>query len=805
MPAARAAGRGEYNTRQKALGGNGNEGDVLRKRAATSNVARQLVRTGRLLAVSRNGRRVAVAIALGLGLTGVWLLGDGPTTRASAAASKIPPTITLMEMLRPKDPTASRAPRPHIEAPGPDEPLRLVADTMHYDRTTGTAAARGQVQINYGPYVVTADEVTYNARADTLTATGNVRLVEPNGNVVESEHITLSNHFREGFVRALTVYLTNEAQILAESGERHEGNVNIFHDVIYTRCRRCVDENGVPLWQIRSRKVTHVEDEATIYHEDATFEIFGRPIVRLPRFSHPDPSVRRKSGFLIPRFVASDEFGFGVEVPYYWNIAPNKDFTFSPVITSEQGPLLKGEWRHRVENGEYSISGAGIYQLDRQAPPGDRRFRGGVRSIGEFDITDNWVWGWDGTLTTDDTFLRRYKVDDRTDIVSQLYLTGLEGRNYFTARAYHFKGLLKDDDNDLMPQALPYAFHSYTFTDPVLGGQLGIDTKHFNIVRVDGTDSTRVVSDLHWKNRMVNGYGQVITPFAHLRGDLYTADNLPGVADDSDTVARLLPKAGLDVRWPFVSYGQSVQHIIEPVAQVIAATNETDLSRIANEDSIVLEFDPTNLFLDDKFTGIDRYEGGTRANVGVNYTMLFDGGRFARFSAGESFHLAGKNSFEPGSGLDTDRSDFVTSVAVQLHEDLLLSSTMRFDEDTLDLERHDLGAVGRFHRLSAAVNYTDVEAAPRYGRLTAEEQIDALVSVDLGRGWRIFGGTRYDIEEDRQLRNLVGIGFDCDCFAMEITYREDFTNDRDIDTDRSVFVMFHLKTLADTGVGTPLD
>ena len=85
----------------------------------------------------------------------------------------------------------------------------------------------------------------------------------------------------------------------------------------------------------------------------------------MPYFSAPDPTVKRKTGVLIPSVSSSSIYGAALEVPYYWALAPDYDVTFSPMITTKQGPLLQGEFRQRLLNGAYSIRAAGIDQLDK--------------------------------------------------------------------------------------------------------------------------------------------------------------------------------------------------------------------------------------------------------------------------------------------------------------------------------------------------------------------------------------------------------------------------------------------------------
>lgn len=138
----------------------------------------------------------------------------------------------------------------------------------------------------------------------------------------------------------------------------------------------------------------------------------------LPYFSTPDPTVKRKSGFLMPAFTTYSAYGIGVEVPYYFALAPDYDVTFNPRFTSKQGVLLQGEFRQRLSNGAYQIRLYGIDQLDPGAfagQPGDRQFRGGVETKGQFALNDKWTFGWDGVLLSDYYFMSDYRLAQYKD------------------------------------------------------------------------------------------------------------------------------------------------------------------------------------------------------------------------------------------------------------------------------------------------------------------------------------------------------------------------------------------------------
>jgi LPS-assembly protein len=453
-----------------------------------------------------------------------------------------------------------------------------------------------------------------------------------------------------------------------------------------------------------------------IYFEDARLEFFGRPIAYFPYMSTPDPTVKRKSGFLAPLFQSNpSKYGFAVDIPYFIALAPNYDMTITPKLTTRQGPLLQTEWRHRLLNGAYSIRAAGIFQLDKDAflrpggppTPGYRDFRGSVETSGKFSITNNWTWGWDGILVTDKTFkqdynLLRYRSFNQpqtlgtvTEGISQLYLAGRGERSHFDSRAIHYFGFSESDVQRQLPVIHPVLDYSNVAGQPMHGGEvrykvnitsLSRDEASFNAVSPTAATAnlcapttadpavktptncllrgipgsySRVSAEVSWRRNIVDSHGQVFTPFASVQADAATMSvgNQPGVANfitTGDTeLARAMPTVGLQYRYPFIGVQSWGTQTIEPIAQIIVRPNERQIGRLPNEDAQSLIFDDSNLFRVDKFSGYDRVEGGGRLNAGVQYTAQFNRAGFVNALFGQSYHLFGLNSYAVGDITNT--------------------------------------------------------------------------------------------------------------------------------------------------------
>jgi LPS-assembly protein len=588
--------------------------------------------------------------------------------------------------------------------------MLVQAREIDYDYANHRVAAVGNVQIYYGGATLQADKVVYDENTRRLHAEGNVRLTEEDGKVTYGDIMDLSDDYRNGFVDSLRLDTPDQTRMAAARAERSSGNFTVFHNGVYTACAPCKDDpKKPPLWQVKAARIIHDQNEKMIYFEDASLEFWGHPIAWMPYFSAPDPTVKRKTGVLIPSVSSSSIYGGAIEVPYYWALAPDYDATFSPKITTKQGPLLQGEFRQRLINGAYSIRAAGIYQLDKDyfAPaagtfaPGYRNFRGSVESSGQFALTDKWIWGWDGLAMTDKTFLQdysprlsRYTANDpfltgTSEGVSQLYLTGKGNRSYFDARSIYYLGFSTADAQSQIPVIHPVVDYNYIFDHPVLDGQLGYNINFTSLSRqranfdpitvsamTGGTCTqtanpaikttancvlhgipgiySRFSAEVNWKRSVTDSLGQVFTPFASVRADAaaMSINSEPGVSNFINTgdsnLVRGMPTVGLEYRFPFIDVTSWGTQTVEPIAQVIARPNEPQVGRWPNEDAQSFVFDDSNLFSVNKFSGWDRVEGGGRANYGLQYTAQFNQGGFVNALFGQSYSLFGTNSFAQG-------------------------------------------------------------------------------------------------------------------------------------------------------------
>ena len=377
-------------------------------------------------------------------------------------------------------------------------------------------------------------------------------------------------------------------------------------------------------------------------------------------------------------------------------------------------------------------------------------------------------------------------------------------------RFYETGTLLRTQDPLADATVYPIIDYDYIFKNPIVGGELSFNSNIMALANADGTDSNRLIMQTAWRRQMIDRIGQVYTPFAQLRGDVYGVNEFADPAtgfESSGALVRGTAVGGAEYRYPFIGTTGSVAHVFEPIAQVIGRPDSVgvDQSEIPNEDAKSLVFDDTILFDIDKFSGYDRIETGTRANVGVRYTAQLPSGAYARAVFGESYQLAGQNSFDDNTGLGTRSSDYVSGLYLQAARYLSLVGQARFDQDTFDLMRTDLGSSASFGPVDLMVNYAEV--APESVTpdvITPETKNDDQERRQeiVGRGalsltdtWALLASLRYDLQNEQTISDGVGVRFQNDCLTLAVTYEQSNIQDRDIEPEQRVMVSLALKYL----------
>ncbi len=660
-------------------------------------------------------------------------------------------------------------------------PVALVADRVSYDENTGELIAEGAVEVYHGERTLSASRIVYDSRAGRIRADGPLVLRDPGGSALLADAADLDPELRDGVVAGARALIADGAGTLAAvEGRRIDGRYTALSRATYSSCIVC-EAAPTPLWAIRADRVIHDEQERAVYYENPVFEVLGVPVAWLPFFSHPDPTVERRTGFLAPEFVNSTTFGQAIKTPYFIAIDPSRDLTLTPFPTTRDGAIVEGEYRQAFDAGRARLSGSlGLVDIrDGRGSSlqghvfGEGRFEAGGFGVDGLSLPPGTVAGYDLALASRDGYVRRYRFSDDDRLRSEGFVERYGMRDYFTFAGIYFQSQRADEPSGSIPVVLPEFTVREMAGRPVLGGDLAFEASGVALTRREGRDVRRLSVGSDWERTAILDMGLAVRGFAAARLDFYDVNDDPDGRDGRTT--RFAPHAGLEARYPLISRREGVAHIVEPVAQIVTAPNGLNADDIPNEDSLIVEFDETNLFDVNRFPGIDRVETGSRINLGMRYARIADDPLQLDASLGRTYRLSDETPFSAGSGLDESASDIVAALTVGWRPWVAVSSRLRFGDDG-EFARNEARAQLDLGRLRLETSYVFVNDDIVAGAVEDRSETAVGARLLLDRNWTVGGFVRRDLEQDRYVDASARLRFRNECAAIEVYVERDFTD-----------------------------
>lgn len=685
-------------------------------------------------------------------------------------------------------------PQSFFNAPiDPSAPTAVEAEELIFDSVRNIITARGDVVVRVSGYTISGNELVYRRANGEMNVQGNVRVIDPAGNVSESSVLSLTGGLRRTILESMTITASDGSRIRADSADFDEQLQSILVNADYAPCGECVDKKGRRIgWSISAAKLVQTSADGSISFEQPTLSLLGVPVAWLPYLWLPDLSNEALEKLPTPRLGYSEEMGLKVEVPVTVYSTRVTDVILTPTLVSRQGFLLGAEWVQRFDQGSFRIKASGLYQNEPNAfsqPDARREWRGAVQADGEMKPVEDWTVGFAYAAFSDSHYFKDYQLDVRRAAVNELYATHLTADTYVDMRLQQFNQLGSDKaSREQQGIALPNLRVNRTFKLAPGAGQVEVEGRMLGIYRerdyvtsVNGVPydygyaGTRMhaMAQASWQNQWIAG-GAVVTPFAGVRldgasyvrgtGNVFDPLAMPP-ADDS--LFGVTPIAALDVRYPLMARSPGMTHLVEPIAQLVYRGASSIQPGLTNEDSQSVVFDDTNLFSYNRFTGIDRQETGLRLNVGGRYLASFDDGNYLELVAGQSFQLAGVNAFADAnrqqaglaSGLDNGSSYAVLGAYGVLGDALKIGAKTQIDTSNFSVARAGLGIAYSRDGWSGALNYRYAEATPTTGNLGALHEAGAELSVPIDEYWSVSGNYYWDIAGNSWLQAGGGLAY----------------------------------------------
>ncbi len=700
-----------------------------------------------------------------------------------------------------------------------DREIAFEANELGYDSENEIVTASGDVVLRSGEESVRADAVSWDRRANMITASGNIRFVDRDGNVLYADTLSLSGDLRVGAMENMLLALREGGRLAARVGERDANGDVILSQASYSACA-VEDSEGcpkTPSWRIIAKRVVYDPDEKRVRFRGAQLELFGQPLIPLPGLVVTTDG-RPISGLTIPNLRISASNGVEISEGYYFSIAENQDLLVTGYTYTEAPPMISAQYRALTSLGAFQITGYAT--RSSRIPIGDstpedleqQDWRGYFFANGKFQLSPNWSVTSSIRVASDRTFLRRYDISRDDRLRSTVKVQRIDENSYLSIAGWATQTMRSDDPQGQVPIALPVIDYRRRMDDPFLGGKVELQANSLAITRTDGQDTQRAFASARWDMRRITPFGQEVTLTALVRGDVYHSSENERTLTDiyrgmEGWQTRGVAIGAIDVKWPFVGEFLGGTQVLTPRLQIVASPQIKNLA-VPNEDARAIDLEDSNLFALNRFPGYDRIEDGVRFTYGFDWQYTRPGIK-VKTTIGQSYRLTSDPTLLPdGTGLSDRSSDFVGRTEVRFHDFVKLTHRFRLDKDSLAVRRNEFDAAIGTDRTYLEVGYLRLnrDISADIEDLQDREELRLAGRVAFAKYWSIFGAGVVNLtnrDEDptftadgfEPLRTRLGIAYSDDCLELGVTWRRDYVASGDARRGNTFQIHVALKNL----------
>jgi len=720
------------------------------------------------------------AIAVRAATAAVALAAVSATGRAEAAACPVAPPFEYAR---------ADTPLPF----DPDAPIDASADRVVSE--DGVVTLEGSTAIEYQGRLLEAENARYDPTNAEVAIDGALSF-RGSGIRLESENARFDlddELFETGESRYEIDLAGRRAVGSARAMARLEDGRFALDGATYSSC-----PPGDESWFIRAREIRLDQSRGIGTARGIVLNFKGVPILAVPAFSFPI-GPQRKTGFLAPSLARSDSAGFELSVPWYWNIRPNLDATFTPRLTTRRGAILQSELRYLNGQGRWTFSSE--YLADR--------VRGGERrSFANLSHTGSFEEGFTSRIEASAVSDKDYFVDlgNSLDAAS---ITHLERTAELVIERAPISVLARLQGFQTVDEDIAFSERPYRRVPQVavrveseprfgLNAELAGELVYFD--RDDSVTGPRM--DLQPRVSLpLAGDAWFLRPtFAH-RFTYYRLNNSEQPV--SRTINRNVSTFAVDGGLYFdrARDADGAVQTLEPRLFYLNVPHE-EQSDIPLFDSSAFDFSISQLFRENRFSGADRIADTEQLSLGLTTRFIdgVDGRERLRASIGQILYLEdrlvtlGDDSAALADGR-RDFSDLVGEVSAGLGRDWFGRANLQWDPDD---ERTVRGSVLLSYRPSDGRLVNLAHRVVNTGSLAETEQIDLSALWPIGDTWRLAGRWNYSLDQNVSIESLVGLEYDSCCWALRFAARRFIAGD-ELDHETSAYLQLVLKGLAPVG------
>ena len=618
---------------------------------------------------------------------------------------------------------------------------------------------------------------------DKVVDVENLQLIDASKNDYKINEAMINLNIGEFIGKNVKIFFYKEIFGNSENDPRlfgnsiiHNKNETLVSKGIFTSCKINNNEKCPP-WIIKADQVKHNKKNKTIEYKNAWLNIYDFPLAYFPFFYHPDPTVKRQSGFLLPKLSNSSTLGNSIQVPYYKVISDNKDLTFSPKIFFDDDVLLQSEYRQKNKNSEL-ITDQSINFNDDSTKS---------HFFGNFiNSTENNENQLNIETTSNKNYLKKYEVtspliDDNMNLNSFISFEKDFDNSYFFTSFEVFEDLTKNDSDSYEYIYPNYLFNKQIFPDTpgsvefyTSGYQKKYDTNKYDAV---------IVNDIKYKSpQNISKTGSINNFTFNLKNLNTDGENSTNHSDNLKK--KILTSFQIDTKHPMKKETDNYLNYLTPKASLKFSPTET--KNIRDEENTI---NYLGLFNVDRFNDNQMIEGGESLTLGFDYkSKSKKNNKGLELSIGQVYRISENNDLPIATSLGQTRSDFIGNLNYDYSEKLKINYSFAIDNNFEDTNYDFVETSLSLNKFITSFKFLNTNKA-----LGDKSFISNTSKINFNNEHSLNFTTNKNLDENYTEYYDLIYEYKNDCFAASVEYKKSFYNDVDIVAGENI--MFSIKII----------
>ena len=666
------------------------------------------------------------------------------------------------------------------------------------DDSKNESKSNNEIRITSGINIITAGQAVYDESGGLITVSKGVTLENPNLFVEGQEALINTDDETATLKNADYFFPTIPARGSSEEFRIEQGNEYILINPTYSTCNQ-LDQS----WELVADEILLKGDEGVAKNIGLRFK--NIPILFLPRLTFPT-NEDRKSGFLIPSFGSSSKRGVEIEIPYYWDIAPNIDLKTTVSWMKKRGTDLKSELRFLSPKQRAFIE---FNHLPSDDLFNDDRTYSKINY--QFNPSGNTQIAITGEYASDSNYFedlsQSTNESSRTHLSRDIVFKSF-GKNWLMNLGMTNFQMLDNQPKcfgiGICPQNDPYRlkpFVNFNGNWQAKDSNINLDVDA-ELISFDSlqSESGKRIRNRATLSKLFDFSGIKVKPSIGIDYARFKPDSIelnPG--DIEENAKRTIPIYSLDIRANLIriSNDGDMRHSLQPRVMAVHIPYE-DQSDFPFIDTLMPDFNYFQLFNENRFIGNDRIGDTSKISYGLvaKRTQIQSGKDLFKFTLGQTLHIRDEKVGMPDYSLRTSGSlTNLASLDFAMSESLNLKLDHYWDSDIDEIQRSQVGIVyrdGKSKRLNLAYRFRKQDI----------KQLHGSFSWPIGNQWSFIGHYKYSIKDRKTIDQFFGLNYETCCWSISAVSRKHLIYRNGV-TDTSFSIQFRLKGLGE--FGTPIN